>query len=575
MVKRIYALLILTLLSTAVLADLTATVDRNVVTDGEVVNYILRSDGQTFSSSPNLSPLEKDFNILNTRQSSQIRMINGRSESWVEWNIALLPKKVGAVTIPPIEHNGHTSNPITIDVRKAAATPQGAPASSPVYMRSSIGHQEVWQNQETILTLKIFVRAQFADSPNLTPPDTEGAIFKVLGEDQNQERIIDGIRYQVITRQYVVTPTHPGTLTIPGQVLTGSIMEEDPYGGRSLLRMTRSKPFRVTSPAMELTVKSVPANWPSGKPWLPAEDVSISESWSESLNELKAGDSITRTVMITARGSNSAQIPPLPTLDIAGMRSYPDQPRLDDKRDSKGAIGTRSESVAIVPTRRGEFSIPAIEVTWFNTRTAQVEVSRLEGQTIHIKTGVVEAEASRPVPVLTPANPEKSSMPEAVSNSYPIVAGNQRSLLYWQIATFVFGGLWLITFFAWLRKRPSRKVIHQGEDNLQQSDTSEKIAFQTLLKDCADDNFSAVEISVLNWGRLFLSSPESYSASTIIEQMGNSELSEEWSRLQRHRYQKGSAAHLTTTQLGPLFEAIRRSSNDLEKSSMSYTTINP
>ncbi|MCL6269775.1 BatD family protein [Sansalvadorimonas sp. 2012CJ34-2] len=563
---------LLALFSSLVFADLSATIDRNVITDGEVVNYTLRSDGQTFSGSPDLSPLEKDFNILNSRQSSQIRMINGRSESWVEWDIALLPKRVGAVTIPSLKHNGDTSNPITIEVRKGSST-QGAPASSPVFMRASIGKDEVWQNQETILTLKIFVRAQFADSPNLTPPETEGAIFKILGEDQNEERIIDGIRYQIITRQYVVTPTRPGTLKIPGQVLTGSILEDDPYGNRSLLRMTRTKPFRITSPEMELKVNPVPASWPSDKPWLPAEEVTISESWSESLNELKAGDSITRTVMVMARGSNSAQIPPLPALNISGMRSYPDQPTLDDKRDVHGAFGTRSESTAIVPTRGGRFSVPAIDITWFNTKTGQVEVSRLEGQQLNIKAGSA-IEQTQPAPSLPQPsfNETPATKPESVNQSEII---DKQSLIYWQIATFLLGGLWLITLFAWWRKDLAGKTQVILASSTQTRDVSENEAFQSLLKQCSTDNLPAVEMALIHWGKIHFSNPDIYQASIIIEKIRSSQLTSAWHELQRTKYQQESKNKVSTTQLLSLLKDVRKKCKTKTQDSYNYQSINP
>ncbi len=558
MVKRfIHALLIfLSCFSALAYAELYGTVDRHVVSEGEVVNYTLRSDGQSFSGTPDLTPLKKDFDILNTRQSNQIRMINGRHESWTEWEIALMPRKVGAVTIPSIGHNGNSSNPITIEVRKGSSPDQGAPASSPVFMRSSIGADEVWQDQETILTLKIYTRANFSESPNLTPPDVDGAIFKILGEDQNEERIIDGMRYQIITRQYIVTPTRAGTLTIPGQVLTGSLVEEDPYRSRgSFFSFNRTRPFRISSPEMTLKVNPVPASWPEDKPWLPAEELTISESWSNSLRDLGTGDSITRTVTVRARGSNSAQIPPLPALNIPGIRNYPDQPKLDDKRDTRGSIGSRSESVAIVPTQAGTIRIPAIEVDWFNTRTGEVEISRLDGQTIRI-----QAKADEPAAPVAQIQPESTTSIAPPASGLISVASREQStndtVRFWQIATTVFALLWLITLVAWWRKRPS--PAQKPSSSIRKPESSERHAFHRLLSLCTENNLPAVEQALVNWGRRVFQQPELYQASVIILQLNSSRLQELWDSLQKGRYHSQKQA-ISTAELIPALKQARTS----------------
>ena len=567
-------LTLLLMVSTALFADLTATVDRNRISEGEAFQYILRDDGFSLTGSPNLSPLEQDFNILGTSQSNQIRMINGRNESWIEWTITLMPKRVGTLQIPAITYKGEVSNPIAIEVSKSSSSArQGATADSPVFMRSSISANKIWQGQEAVLTLKIFTRANFADNPDLTPPESEGAIFKLLSNDKREEHIVQGVRYQVITVEYLVTPTRPGILTIPGQVLTGATVEEDPYGGRSLLRMTRSRPFRISSPDMDLTISPPPASWPADKPWLPAQDVSLSESWSSSLSKLKTGDSITRTVTINTKGTNSAQIPPLPPLNLDGVNSYPDQPRIDDTIDNRGALGTRSESVALVPTVAGKITIPAISISWFNVKTETVETSRLEAQTIVVQPGtspqiVMQAPTSQLAP--QGQQPTEALQTSASRAAQPV------NLLYWQLATGLFALFWLGTLAVLLRKRNHSE--HSAPITKQSTGSRNKVEadlFNSLLTACTENNLSQVEQTLLLWGNQ-ITGQQLSSSGEMVRTLQHEGLLQQWQELQRNCYGRSSQS-INTAVLTSLIKEVREQWLVKGKSSAgrNHLSINP
>ena len=84
MVIRLWLFLICSLLASASSAatPFTASVDRKQITEQDTFNLVLRYHQQVMSGQPELSDLKKDFNVINSRRSTQFHMSNGSSESF-------------------------------------------------------------------------------------------------------------------------------------------------------------------------------------------------------------------------------------------------------------------------------------------------------------------------------------------------------------------------------------------------------------------------------------------------------------------------------------------------------------
>ncbi len=578
--------LVLILLTTTLpaWAELNATVDRNVLSEDEILVYNLRSDGMNINGSPDFSPLEKDFEILGTSRSNQIQIINGRNASWAEWNLTLTPRRTGSLTLPPVNHDGFASNAITVEIRKASDAAQNGADGAPVFMENSLSADTLWEGQEAVMTLEVVSRANFAENPDLSPPKADGLIFKLIENDQRSEKIVNGIRYQIIALKYLVTPTRAGQLTIPGQTLTGAIVESDPYTRNSLFGMQRTRPLRTRAQELSLMVNPPPTDWPADKPWLPAEQLSISEIWSGSPNELKTGDSITRTVTITAQGANSAQIPPLPTLNILGINHYPDQPRIENEVTDSGSNGIRSESIALVPTQPGTVTLPATQVTWFNVTSQTIETATLAAQTLTIAPGNL----SQTVPQ-TPSlgesqtTSQSTQLPVASTDTIDTEQGGQQnavivddsSLILWQTTTGVFSLLWLSTLAYLFRTRQTIQGA-EADSPLQtvSGSTGEKALFQKLEATCRENRLTEVEQDILSWGQTLMNN-DTLSASDIIASLDSKTLKKEWYILLHSRYGAAKSTVDCSHLIQLLIKARKRWLHLAKKESHNGLSINP
>jgi len=94
----------------------TAFVDRDTIHLGETVQFTIKWSGPNPGSFVNLGVLKKDFDVLGTRQSNQIKIFNGRTKIISEWVTKLRPKHTGAVEIPSIQVGPHQTPPITLTV---------------------------------------------------------------------------------------------------------------------------------------------------------------------------------------------------------------------------------------------------------------------------------------------------------------------------------------------------------------------------------------------------------------------------------------------------------------------------
>ena len=84
-------------------AGISASLDRTVVSEGESVELTLQSQGAIALSTPDLSPLNKDFEILGSRQVSSLSTGTGGTQQSTRWLISLLPKRLGQLEIPSLQ----------------------------------------------------------------------------------------------------------------------------------------------------------------------------------------------------------------------------------------------------------------------------------------------------------------------------------------------------------------------------------------------------------------------------------------------------------------------------------------
>lgn len=400
--KRLVFLLLLLLAGQASAEAFFASVDRTRLSEGETVVLTLESTDPTRFGRPDLSPLEKDFEVLGSRQVNRLSSIGDTPRASTRWILTLQPRRSGEVTIPAIHLEDAETLPITLNVEEALNAGNGEQLA-PVFIDASLDQPSVYVQAQVVLTLRIYHSVSMYDDSNLTPLRLPDARVEQLGEPRTYEKSIGGVLHGVIELQYAIYPQRSGELVIPGQTFSATLVDRSrsndflPFGPRT------GKVSRVKSPDIPLQVKPKPADYPADAPWLPARALGLAETWNPQPEQSQVGDSLTRRLILKVDGLSSAQLPPLPATQVDGLRRYPDQPQMSDQKSENGIVGTREEREALVPNRSGSFDLPPLEVLWWNTQTDTLERTKLQARTLQVaENPQLQSDEQPNTPMVTP-----------------------------------------------------------------------------------------------------------------------------------------------------------------------------
>ncbi|TCO75618.1 BatD family protein [Chromatocurvus halotolerans] len=379
-------LAVIWLLPALALADLTATIDRTQVRLGDSLQLTLSSDGVTDPATADLSPLARDFEILQQSSRSSTQIVNGTTTREKALVIELVPRRAGELEIPALFAGGERTQPIPLQVSEAT----GGPASDEqVVFTASVDSDSVYVQQQVILTLTL-QQGIALDDRSVTELKLDDAYVKALGQNSYQ-RSSGGRRWLVHEIRYAIFPEQSGTLTIPAQTFAGRARQ----GSRSLFDLDSGPRISRNSEAITLEVKPRPSSFP-GSTWLPASSLEIEESWSREPDGLATGDSVTRTVTVTGEGLQGAQLPPLEFPDTQGLKYYPDKPSIEEAETDTGVIGLRTDSAALVPVRPGVYRIPEVRIPWWDTVEDRLRYAVLPGREISVDTAAGDSADSSP-----------------------------------------------------------------------------------------------------------------------------------------------------------------------------------
>ena len=510
-------------------ADVKASLDSTHVTVGETVQLTLERDGHG-GGQPDVAALQQDFAILGTSSSTTISLGNGGFSEKTQVVLTLAPKVTGHLTIPPLSWSGERSQPLALDVTGPGGGGQpgaaGAPAAPAVFLETSASPQRPYVEGAVHLTVRLFM-AQPIYRADLQLPESSDVVVKRLGSDEDSQAQRNGQTYQVVTRQFVLFPLHSGRLTLPGPVLEAEVAVTQPsspvggdpfngiFGGSPFGGMLRTvRPIRINGNPLVLQVRPRPAG-AVGNYWLPADDVTLSAAWNPTQLTAQTGDPLTLDLDLQAVGLTAAQLPDLSSLLNlpAGLKAYPDQPKLDDSTRDGKLIGRRDQTIALLADSPGRYTIPALSVKWWDTQANQLRTAALPARTVTILPApgnTAAAAPSTPAPAAQPQSqaPPPPSAPIAPQHVPPLPArpntAPARSSSEWEWISIGLAVVWLATLGAWLLSRrrpraalqPVRPATPTGRRQHRPDPPKERAAFRAA---CQANDPLAARAHLLSW----------------------------------------------------------------------------
>jgi len=192
---------------------------------------------------------------------------------------------------------------------------------------------------------------------------------------------------------------------------------------------------------------------------------------------------------LVANGTTVGQLPELnPTLTNDQLKAYPDQPVLQEQKKVDGLLAFREEKIALIPSKAGSYTLPAIEIPWFNTKSQKMEIAKIP-ETILTAVAAPVTQSAPVVPAIAPVTPQK------IETGSVITSSQQTNIWLW-VSIFLATG-WLMTVLFFLTKRTVTKPVIELND----SEIHLKECIKNLKNACTNNNALAAKDALIEWGR--------------------------------------------------------------------------
>ncbi|MBB1280282.1 BatD family protein [Pseudoalteromonas sp. SR41-1] len=449
MVMRLFCcLLLLSAMPSWAATKLEASVDKNPVLAGEFFMLNISVDDTVKGEQPDTSSLLKDFVVGPTSLSSRTNIINGSINKQTTWSVKLMTRTEGDYTIPAFSVAGLTSQPIKLKVAKRSVD---ADKNNEIFLKTSLSSNSLFVQEAGVYTVKLYLAKELLDG-SLSTPSMEDAQLTQLGKQTESYELVDGKRYLVITREYLIQPQKSGAYTIAGPAFQGRVQQN-----------YRQLEVSALGDDQQVEIKPIPSDYKGA--WLPSELVNLDEEWQPNDNTVEVGTPITRTITLTALGVTKEQLPEISMPTIDGIRSYPDQKENNNAVRDGRVVSQQTASYALLPQKPGTYTLPEIKLPWFNTKMNRISVATLPKRTITVtpSTTAPNTAIANPQPS-TNISPTLENISNQATGTQPIETKSDTPL--WLIVFAALGYiLWIGTVIFYLISRSTKNTTEKLQLN--------------------------------------------------------------------------------------------------------------
>ncbi len=229
------------------------------------------------------------------------------------------------------------------------------------------GSDEVWVGQAVPLNIEVIVPSWFTGAPGFPELEIPNAV--TLSPEAAVNFVVQsaGKTFSAQSRRYLIFPQVKGKYTVPSAKMEVTYAMPD---GKS------SAPTYLPSPSLIFEAR-VPAGAEGVKYFLTTKNFRLSQSLDRKLEGLKVGDSITRTVDMTAADTVGMTLPPLSFEAPEGIRLYTGVPKISEKAERGKIEAARTETATYVLEKEGRYKLPEIVILWWDPQKKKMNKARL------------------------------------------------------------------------------------------------------------------------------------------------------------------------------------------------------
>ena len=387
----------------------------DVVVSGDQVRLVFTVNSQDIKDFR--APSIKGFDVLmgpSRSQQSSIQIINGKrtSNSSTAFTYILLAGSPGTYTIPAasVEVNGEKvfSNAISIKVLPqdqnsgnsgnngggSASSSRSQAAGSRIsandlFITATASKTTVHEQEAILLTYKVYTVVNLRQLYGKMP-DLKGFHTQEVELPQQKTFTLEhykGRNYNTtVWSQYVLFPQQTGKLEIPSITFDGVVAQQtvsdDPFdaffNGGGYVEVKK----KITTPKVVINVQLLPAK-PAGFSGAVGEFKLAS---SINATDVKTNDAV--TIKLTLSGTGNMKLIGTPEVKFPQDFEIYDPKVTDDyKLTNSGLTGTKTFEYLAIPRHAGNFTIPAVEFTYFDLKSNSYKTLKTEAYNLKVAKG--------------------------------------------------------------------------------------------------------------------------------------------------------------------------------------------
>ena len=364
--------------------ELTASCSRTSVDLNEPFRVTFATNSRKGDIQP---PNFKKFIVVNGPfQSSQTQIINGRVSSQRSLTYEIVAQQEGEFMLPTasilVDGKLIESNRLKISVKAGTkrknTLSQKAKESFNVSILAS--KKSVYVGEPVILKFRATLLDPVRDLSILQAPNFENVLQKQLEFKQQSQREVIGNKVATVLDfdKRLILPNKPGTLG--GQELKISGQVQVPTGRRDFFNMPLTKfvPEVATAKIPAVKIKPLPSGAPSSFEGGVGELKLVREI---SRKEVSGEESITIKLRIEGTGNfNTLEVPELDKPE--GFDVYDPKYNENISYSERGIRGFKEYEYLLVPQYRGEFILPEMSWSFFNTKSEKHETITIGADTL-------------------------------------------------------------------------------------------------------------------------------------------------------------------------------------------------
>lgn len=222
----------------------------------------------------------------------------------------------------------------------------------------------VVEGQHVKLVVDVLVTTWFQHEVALPSLEVPGALVTLPAErPADLTENVQGVTWFGQSRAYIITPERGGRIDVPPFEVT-------------VVPGEASGPIKLRTPSLSFEVREI-ARPPGAEDVVATTRLVVEQRFDRPVESLRVGDAFTRTVEVEAQGVQGMFLPELEFQPVEGLALYPRTPRVEDvSREREGLVGGRRvEAVTYVVKAAGEHTLPAISVSWWDTRGGRLRTT--------------------------------------------------------------------------------------------------------------------------------------------------------------------------------------------------------